>query len=119
MGSAVNGIVLLLRFLLGLILLPLLLFLARSTPSTRKKIYFMPEPVMNNKYWSDALRAAGVPSETLRRTYYERINRRSDFDRYFEDLLPFRAGFLPRNLRKEISCPKGQLCPAPRQEDST
>lgn len=44
-------------------------------------------PVSNYMYWSNAMRGAGYRSETLMTHVYS-INRRADFDRYLEDLLP-------------------------------
>jgi glycosyltransferase involved in cell wall biosynthesis len=46
-----------------------------------------PVPIINNKYWSAAMQQAGWDSLTLMSTYYQPINKREDFDVYYEDLL--------------------------------
>jgi glycosyltransferase involved in cell wall biosynthesis len=46
-----------------------------------------PTPLINNKYWSQAMKEAGWDSKTLMSSY-SRINQREDFDLYFEDLIP-------------------------------
>jgi hypothetical protein len=38
-------------------------------------------PIINNRYWSSALRSAGYESETFTASYYTTINRRTDWDR--------------------------------------
>lgn len=45
-----------------------------------------PVPIINNKYWSAAMAQMGWNSKTLMTDYYASINRREDFDLYFEDL---------------------------------
>jgi len=45
-----------------------------------------PDPIINNKYWSRAMQLAGWDSRTLMSTYYPTINRREDYDLYYEDL---------------------------------
>lgn len=52
------------------------------------KIIFGTTPILNNKYWANALKEIGLEAETLMSSYYSRINKREDFDKYFEDLLP-------------------------------
>lgn len=46
-------------------------------------------PIINNRYWSLAMREAGWDSVTFMEDHYA-INARSDFDRYFEELFPAR-----------------------------
>ncbi len=59
---------------------------------SRKKIIFGTTPIVNNKYWANALKEIKdeiqLEAETLMETYYARINKREDFDLYFEDLFP-------------------------------
>ncbi|MBD3842724.1 MAG: hypothetical protein IE909_12740 [Campylobacterales bacterium] len=43
---------------------------------------------MNNKYWSNALKEVGVESETLMKSYYSSINKKDDYDKYFDDVIP-------------------------------
>jgi len=52
------------------------------------KIVFGTTPILNNKYWSNALRDIGMESETLMRNYYSNINKKDDFDKYFDDVIP-------------------------------
>lgn len=66
----------------------------------RKMLVWGPDPIINNKYWSAAMRAAGWESRTLMATYYSAINRREDYDLYFEDLVAgIRPAILARVLR--------------------
>lgn len=52
------------------------------------KIIFGTTPILNNKYWSEALKDQGFDSITLMRTYFSSINKREDYDLYFDDLIP-------------------------------
>jgi glycosyltransferase involved in cell wall biosynthesis len=65
-----------------------LLFLAALVPS-RKRILLLwgSVPLLSNRYWSQAMRAAGLPSMTVMQGHYA-ISARSDFDRYFEEFAP-------------------------------
>lgn len=56
--------------------------------SRKKVIIFGTSPILNIKYWSDALNQISIPSITLVKSYYSSINKKTDFDLYFEDLLP-------------------------------
>lgn len=53
----------------------------------RTELIWGPQPIINNKYWSNAMREAGWKSKTLMSGHYA-INKRSDFDLYFDDLVP-------------------------------
>lgn len=55
---------------------------------SNKKIIFGTTPIINNKYWSQALKEINLETETLMKTYYSSINKREDYDKYFEDLIP-------------------------------
>lgn len=52
------------------------------------KIIFGTTPILNNKYWSNALKEIGMDSETFMKTYYSSINKKDDYDKYFEDVIP-------------------------------
>jgi glycosyltransferase involved in cell wall biosynthesis len=52
------------------------------------KVIFGTTPILNNKYWSNALKEINVKSETLMRTYFSSINKKNDYDKYFDDLIP-------------------------------
>jgi hypothetical protein len=75
--------------------LPLFLAAAALPSSKRRHLVWGSVPLITNKYWSAAMREAGHPSLTLMEEHFA-INRREDFDRYFEDFTP---AFLPRPLR--------------------
>ncbi len=53
----------------------------------QKKVIFGTTPIINNKYWSNALKGVGIPSETFMSGFYS-INKKEDFDKYFDDVLP-------------------------------
>ena len=57
-------------------------------PRGADRLIWGPAPIINNKYWSEAMRRSGWRSETLMETVYDRINSRADFDLYFSDLTP-------------------------------
>src|SRR5687768_5725990 len=59
----------------------------RSRREGTRVLIWGPTPVINNKYWSQAMKEAGWDSKTLM-SFYSWINRREDFDLYFEDLIP-------------------------------
>jgi hypothetical protein len=44
-------------------------------------------PILNNKYWSNAITKTGLPSKTFMSTYYS-INKKTDYDLYFNDVIP-------------------------------
>jgi hypothetical protein len=79
--------------------LPFMLLAAVFPSRKRKQLIWCPTPIINNKYWSDAMSQAGWDSKTLMRGYYT-INRQEDFDLYFDDLVP--RWILPRYLRKGL-----------------
>jgi glycosyltransferase involved in cell wall biosynthesis len=74
--------------------LPLLL-IGALLPARRTKLVFGSSPIISNKYWSEALRAAGHDSMTVVDGHFD-INREQDFDRYFVGFAP---SWLPRRLR--------------------
>ena len=91
-----------LRAILALVSLPFLFFIFIVLPRQRRELIWGPVPILNNKYWSAALRKAGWNSKTLMKEYYTSINKREDFDLYFEDLVP--RWIWPPSLRRELSC---------------
>lgn len=58
------------------------------TPKRRHFLFWGPIPLINNKYWSEAMNRAGRPSRTLIRSHFFRQYSRDQFDTYFEDLIP-------------------------------
>ncbi len=66
------------------IFIPMIFIAARR--KGEGKLVWGHTPIINNKYWSLAMRQAGYQSLTLMETCYNRINEREDFDLYFEDV---------------------------------
>lgn len=56
----------------------------RTVHSKKPRLVWGPVPIINNKYWSNALRESGFASDTLMQSYYA-INKRDDFDYLYED----------------------------------
>jgi hypothetical protein len=54
----------------------------------RSALIWGPKPILNNKYWSAAMREAGWESTTVMDEVFTGINERSDFDSLFVDLVP-------------------------------
>lgn len=89
------------RVILALAFLPVLFFVCIALPKRRRELIWGPVPILNNKYWSAALRKAGWNSKTFMKEYYSTINKRDDFNRYFEDLIPH--WIWPPLLKRELS----------------
>src|SRR2546422_395904 len=53
----------------------------------RKELLWGPVPLINNKYWSRAMRQRGWISKTLMQTFYS-IHGKEDYDLYYDDLVP-------------------------------
>lgn len=76
---------------IGLILLApifILLIFIVSRLGNKNGLIWGHTPIINNKYWSDAMREAGHRSWTLMSGFYAKINDKQDFDLYFEDIFP-------------------------------
>lgn len=67
------------------LLMPVFVFLTAVMPKRRKELIWGPVPVINNKYWSLAMRKAGWKSTTLMERCWV-INKPADFDLYYADL---------------------------------
>ncbi len=66
----------------------LLALIARShTPSSYKDVRMVwgPSSIINNKYWSNAMKQAGFSSQTLMKGYSDSINKQADYDEYVAD----------------------------------
>jgi glycosyltransferase involved in cell wall biosynthesis len=63
----------------------LLLCLFRRKPGD--ELIWGPIPIINNKYWSQAMSRKGWKSKTLMKSFYA-INKKDDYDLYFEDVMP-------------------------------
>lgn len=66
----------------------LVISLALRSTKRKNKIIFGTTPILNNKYWSNALKEKSIESETLMKTYYSSINKKDDYDKYFDDVIP-------------------------------
>jgi glycosyltransferase involved in cell wall biosynthesis len=66
---------------------PVGLALAALVKPQRRELVWTPEPLINTKYWSNAMRKAGWASTTLMTHHYAAFAR-ADFDRYIPDLVP-------------------------------
>lgn len=79
---------------------------ALFVPPRRLTLVWGPVPIISNKYWALAMRAAGRPSVTLMEDVYA-INDRSDFDHYFDELVP---RWVPSpGLRRVLAAPAALL----------
>jgi glycosyltransferase involved in cell wall biosynthesis len=67
--------------------LPIFAVFSLGMRGHQKRLIWGPVPIINNKYWSEAMQRAGWDSRTLMSSYYSAINKRSDFDVLYEDLL--------------------------------
>jgi hypothetical protein len=64
------------------------LLLCLILPKRRRELIWGPVPLISNKYWACAMREAGWPARTVMSGYFASINRRDDYDTYFDDLVP-------------------------------
>ncbi|MDF0643543.1 MAG: hypothetical protein P0111_05900 [Nitrospira sp.] len=92
-----RGLVRAVAFVFDLACLPWLALASLAARAGQQLLIWGPVPIINNKYWSEAMRRAGWESRTLMSTYYSAINQRSDYDIYYEDLIGIRSfGILTR-----------------------
>lgn len=59
----------------------------RSVRGLKPRLVWGPIPLINNKYWSNALRKYGYRSTTIVKNYYS-VFKRDDFDLYYADIIP-------------------------------
>ena len=81
----------LIYILVSIVFIALLIFysfIVKLFNYRNEKVIFGTTPILNNKYWRNALKEKGIKSETLMRTYYRTINDKEDYDKYFDDLIP-------------------------------
>lgn len=84
----------------GLIIFaPVFIFIVWAVSRNGKKdeLIWGHTPIINNKYWSEAMRGAGYRSSTLMAEFYAAINKREDFDFYFDDIY---SNIRPRMLHR-------------------
>lgn len=77
------------------VILAILARCSRRVVLGHARLVWGPIPIINNKYWSDAMRAAGWSSQTLMMGFASTINKKEDFDELVSD----RYGFLPTSLK--------------------
>lgn len=65
----------------------------RSAPPAKPRLVWGSTPLINNRHWSRAMRAAGYPSETFTTSYYATINQRADWDRILPEEWAWCPGF--------------------------
>jgi glycosyltransferase involved in cell wall biosynthesis len=70
------------------VMLPWVLGAAVIPGRRRSALIWGPKPILNNKYWSAAMREAGWDSRTVMDEVFTDINERADFDALFDDLVP-------------------------------
>lgn len=87
MRSCRNVIQIIFLNALYILLLPLLVIFCLVIPKSQDLLIWGPVPIINNKYWSEAMKEAGHASQTLMTGYYA-INKKEDFDVYYDDLAP-------------------------------
>lgn len=63
----------------------------------KDKIIFGTHPIINNKYWAECLKNKGYKAETFMYSYYSTINKKEDFDKYFDDVIPDFLGMKQKN----------------------
>jgi glycosyltransferase involved in cell wall biosynthesis len=76
----------------GLIRLVLFTFFSsckkRNPKTSKPRLFWGTIPILNYKYWNEALRAEGYDSKTVMYSYFAAINKKTDFDIYlYEDIL--------------------------------
>lgn len=59
-------------------------------PSSSKnaRLVWGPSPIINNKYWSNSMKAAGYKSQTFMMMYSASINKQNDYDEYVHARYP-------------------------------
>lgn len=86
---------------IGLALMPVVILAAVAARFRRTRaLVWGPVPIINNKYWSNAVRGLGFESHTFMAGYFGTINQHRDFDRYLGEVsLPV----WPRTLRNAVA----------------
>lgn len=82
-----NSYLLLIFNILYVLFTPLILLCFIFIPKKKDRLIWGPDPLISNKYWSEAMKRAGYASQTVMSEYYS-INRREDYDVYYDDMIP-------------------------------
>jgi glycosyltransferase involved in cell wall biosynthesis len=77
-------------------------FRKQRKPNEPPRLVWGPTPLLNNKYWSNALKKAGYESVTLMETYWS-ISEKEDFDRYWSEIVPKSGCGLLKEIYKRLS----------------
>ena len=79
------------------------IFLLSAIIPWKKRKYFVwgSMPLVSNKYWSNALKANNFDSITVMEAFFK-INKKDDFDKYFEDFVPINIRILPNLVNREF-----------------
>jgi hypothetical protein len=85
---------------LGAIALPILVLMAAFPRGPSRTLIWGVTPLINNRYWSQAMRQSGWNSLTIM-THRYAINAKEDFDLYFDNFIPSWVRW--QNLRKLIA----------------
>ena len=72
-------------------------------PAKHPRLVWGPIPIINNKYWSDALRGVGFDSKTMMFSFQSEINKHEDFDIDIERLMNLRWQPLQRIFNYAIA----------------
>ncbi len=75
-------------------LLALAVRLKKRQPGLKPRLVWGATPIINNVYWSRAMRLAGFSSETFTNGYYGSINTREDWDVLIQEKYPGLPNFL-------------------------
>jgi glycosyltransferase involved in cell wall biosynthesis len=69
--------------------------------TNKPRIFWGPVPLMNNKYWSNALKEIGYKSDTVMNGFYSQINKKEDYDFYIEDIInSYNSQIIPKKTQK-------------------
>ncbi len=58
----------------------------RVNTGNKPRLMWGVTPILNFKYWNEAVKAIGYPSATFMSGYYSSINKESDFDLYYKNI---------------------------------
>jgi hypothetical protein len=70
-----------------------------SRVGSSRRLVWGSDPIVNNRYWSQAMKEAGYDSSTYTDSYYDSISKRADWD----SLLSEEFGPLPRSLKVTLA----------------
>ena len=99
----VGSFCVLLAFPLWLLVAVVKYLVRRMKSKSKPKLVWGPVPVINNKYWSNAMNQAGYNSITLMSGYYSFMHGKSTFDRYTNELIPLLSRISNKMFRRFYS----------------